>query len=399
MRTNIHTRLAETSAEAILAAVLATILAALAGFAVTPGRAASVYTAPDGTRIEVNTAGPWTAEQVHAMLVENGLNAQIGATLTVRVQDDQPSSASVSARREDGRFVGANSVIVLQGIGSTFANSPDATLAHEFGHVWTLYHLYMTQQGDWGKWLETRGLVGDSRLDSSYAWSASEMIADDYRLVLGSALAVSQKPWYINPEVAHPAAVPGLREFFNDVWAAQPSVPVPTAPVSPQPTGPTSEPSIAASPPAETPVPTPRATPSPASTPTPTPSVPSTSSPEPTATPTWTPEPPQVTPTPSPVLQETLVQGIAVNPSPVRRMGEVAFSLAARSTVHVTISNGMGEVVRQLARTEFGAGTWALAWDRTNDRGQRVPKGTYVVQVVAGSGGAADTDVVSVSVR
>ena len=44
--------------------------------------------------------------------------------------------------------------------------------------MWTLYHLYLSRQGDWSSYLSARGLEGDSRLDTSYAWSRTEIIAD-----------------------------------------------------------------------------------------------------------------------------------------------------------------------------------------------------------------------------
>ena len=96
---------------------------------------------------------------------------------------------------------------------------PDCIVAHEYGHAGTLHHLYMSQHGDWSSYLAARGLAGDPRVDSSYNWSKDEMIADDYRMLFGSAAAVAQAG-YINSEVADPRTVPGLRDFLLTGWAA-----------------------------------------------------------------------------------------------------------------------------------------------------------------------------------
>jgi hypothetical protein len=76
----------------------------------------------------------------------------------------------------------------------------------------------MSHAGDWSSYLTARGLSGDSRVDSSYAWSKREMIADDYRLLFGTPTAVSQST-YINPDVPDPRTVPGLKQWFSTVWA------------------------------------------------------------------------------------------------------------------------------------------------------------------------------------
>lgn len=174
---------------------------------------------PEGTTIEINTAGPWTTDQIYRMLLENGLNATVGPTLTVKVQDVYPSQVASGASSVGGRYTGFSATMYLKGVDSAFANVPDAQLAHEFGHVWTGYHLYMSQNGDWGSYLTKRGLAGDSRLDTAYHWDRGEIIAEDYRLLFGSAAAIQQRPWHMNTEIPDPRNVPGLRDFFTQVWA------------------------------------------------------------------------------------------------------------------------------------------------------------------------------------
>ena len=82
-----------------------------------------------------------------------------------------------------------------------------------------MYHLYMTRQGDWSPWLPARGLAGDSRVDSSYNWSKNEMIADDYRMLFGTAAAVSQAA-YINASATDPRLV-GACETSSSGWSSR----------------------------------------------------------------------------------------------------------------------------------------------------------------------------------
>ena len=109
-----------------------------------------------------------------------------------------------------------------------FTVQPDAQLAHEYGHAWTLYHLYLDRQLDWSSYLGTRWsaadgsttLATDQRLETSYVWAKAEIIADDYRLLFGSALAVSQRNAHMNPDIPDPRNVPGLGDFLRTRWAA-----------------------------------------------------------------------------------------------------------------------------------------------------------------------------------
>lgn len=187
----------------------------------TTGDAKSLLT-PEGTHIEIDSAGAWTTDQVYEMLKENGLDATVGSTLTVKVQDSYPSQAVVTPIQDaDGRYTAFHATIYLQGVdSSSFVTQPDATVGHEFGHVWTLYHLYMTQQGDWSGYLKARGLEGDPRLESDYSWSRREIIADDYRLLFGSASAISERDGHLNQQIPDPRNVAGLRTYLQDVFGA-----------------------------------------------------------------------------------------------------------------------------------------------------------------------------------
>ena len=167
------------------------------------------------------------------MLLDNAAGpgdfAKVAPTLTVNVQDTYASSTGTSATTSStGTYVGFRATVYLKGVSSTFASQPDAQLAHEYGHAWTLYHLYMTRQGDWSTYLDSRWdsvdgsvkLSADSRLDGSYTWDRKEIMADDYRLLFGTATAVSQRNAHLNPEIADPRNQPGLKSFFLSGWAS-----------------------------------------------------------------------------------------------------------------------------------------------------------------------------------
>ena len=357
----------------------------------------STWTSPEGTRIEIDTAGPWTIDGVYAMLVENGLDATVGATLTVRVQDTYASQTSGSTSTSGGRYSSYRSVITLKGVDSNFASKPNAILAHELGHAWAMYHLYVTQQGDWGAYLAFRGLTGDPLLDSSYSWSKNELIADDYRLVLGSASAETEMPGYINALAPHPSTFEGFADWFRGVWAGGTAVPAPSATPGPLATTP---------PPASTPAPTaPPASPAPSAAPTATAAptaeptaVPSTPAPtpEPTAAPTAT---PAATPEPTPAPAADLVTGLSASPTVVVTKTTISFRLAATGLVEIRIVNKRGQPIRALVAGSMAEGAASLEWDRTNDRGQKVAKGAYRLEVRSTVGSATELDTLTLTVR
>ena len=187
-----------------------------------PASTALSMTTPEGARIEVAPDVPgWTAQQVYDLLKPNAYQLSlIGPSLTVKVQTQYASQTTSGVAQSGGVYSNFLAVIYLRANGSsTFDFRPDQIVAHEYGHVWTTYWLYMKQQGSWTAYLQARGLLGDSRVDSSYNWSKSEMAADDYRMLFGTAKAISQSG-YINTQAIDPRyVVPGLKEFFVNSWA------------------------------------------------------------------------------------------------------------------------------------------------------------------------------------
>jgi hypothetical protein len=153
---------------------------------------------------------------------------RIAPSLTIRVRDDVTTMSYTSASTSGGVWQGFTARMDLDGDGGYFFTTPDAGVAHEFGHVWMEYHRYIDQQTNWStytraRWTTADGastLATDSRTDSTYSWSKGEISADDYRLLFGSATAQSQRG-HLNQSIPDPRNVPGLRETMLGAWSGR----------------------------------------------------------------------------------------------------------------------------------------------------------------------------------
>jgi hypothetical protein len=63
---------------------------------------------------------------------------------------------------------------------------------------------------------------------------------------------------------------------------------------------------------------------------------------------------------------------------------QIVFSLPQREKVHLEIFNVLGQRVRELLNAPREQGQHAITWDGTNDTGQRVAAGIYVMRLRAG---------------
>jgi len=187
---------------------------------------------PEGVRIAVCTSvGGWTTTSIYNLLKPNALDlALIGPHVTVQVQTGNPSSAGASASCCDagGGYYGFGSVIVVNpNSNSSFSAAPDALMAHEYGHAWTYYWMYMNpaNAGSWAaydsfRWASAGGaqvLAQSASLNTSYSWMDYEMAADDYRRLFGTPAAQSQLA-FLNAGVPDSQQVTGLAAFFLDTW-------------------------------------------------------------------------------------------------------------------------------------------------------------------------------------
>jgi Bacterial Ig domain len=187
-----------------------------------PAGVADQLVTPEGATIQVYSGvSGWTAQQVYDLLKPNAYQlALIGPHLTVKVQTTYNTFTTTSAGTSGGVYASFNATMYLDArSNSLLLTRPDATIAHEYGAVWSMYHLYLTEQGNWTLWLQARGLLNDPRVDSSDVWSKGEMIADDYRMLFGTQAAQSEMS-YVNPDVPDPRSVSGLKDFFVNVWGA-----------------------------------------------------------------------------------------------------------------------------------------------------------------------------------
>jgi hypothetical protein len=69
-------------------------------------------------------------------------------------------------------------------------------------------------------YLDARGLLGDPRIGTSYAWNPKELIAEDYRQLFGTPGARSARP--LNGEIAAAGDVPGLSAFLAGAFRSAP---------------------------------------------------------------------------------------------------------------------------------------------------------------------------------
>lgn len=91
-------------------------------------------------------------------------------------------------------------------------------MEHEYGHAWSLYRYYMSENSSWARYLQARGLAGDSRVDNGqYMWSTSEIIADDYRLLFGTQ-AAQDETGQMNYLIPDARTMAGLKDFLAGSW-------------------------------------------------------------------------------------------------------------------------------------------------------------------------------------
>lgn len=180
-------------------------------------------TFPDGLTVTDEAVNDkFTIGKVRRWLLSAGLTPNIAKRLHVYLQSRYASQASASVAGSGGTYTSFAASIYLKVPRSSFTSQPHSTITHEYGHVWAYWQLYMVNQGKWDRYLDFRGLAGDPRLDSSYAWDRDEIIAEDWRLTGTFTTAISQRPSHLNGEIPHPKDVPGLGVFLRETWTKPP---------------------------------------------------------------------------------------------------------------------------------------------------------------------------------
>jgi hypothetical protein len=232
----------------------------------------STFTGPQGLRAE-SYNDVVTAKELYDIAVA-GLVGREAPYVTLRMDKTAVSATAATAFNDGTRFTTYSAVsdVAYQSWLDGAAN----TLSHEYGHAWSLYNAYLVQQDpDLTAYLKFRGLYGDPRLNTDHAWSAREMLAEDYRQLLGAPAGRSAPQE--NYDIPTAADVPGLATWLRDTFTVPPAGSTPTPSPSASPST-SSTPSPSASP---TSSPSPAASPSPSATPTPSASSSATASPSP----------------------------------------------------------------------------------------------------------------------
>jgi hypothetical protein len=289
------------------------------------GQPVSAFTGPTGLRVE-SYNDVVAALSVHDQLASGLLGGEAGATL-VRFGLDTTNHTRSSWGGTPGTFMGYTATV--NAAYRTWVSDAGASLAHEYGHAWSMYQTLIAQQDDTlAAYLAARGLAGDPRLGSDVYWQPRELVAEDYRQLLGPAAGRARPQ--ANTQLPPAAEVPGLADWLREVF------PTPVA---------ASGGGSGATPP----------------------------------------------PAPAPVTLQ--VSALSISPLPVSTSAVIAFGLNLAAAVDVRVVDLRGRVVRTLAAgVPAAAGQVSLGWDRRDDRGRKVKAATYrlLVHAVDASGAAAD---------
>ena len=177
-------------------------------------RPLSQATGPEGLRVLSYTDAVDATSVASALTQGSGVGAEAASTV-VRFGLGDRSYCATSLSGAPGAWTGQSADCYVDY--RSWLEQKDAILFHEYGHAWSGYHEHVTQQdGDWSSYLAARGLAGDPRIGSGYAWYPEELIAEDYRQLLGSptARAMPQS----NSDIPAAEDVPGLADFLRSTY-------------------------------------------------------------------------------------------------------------------------------------------------------------------------------------
>ncbi|TMK17329.1 MAG: hypothetical protein E6G68_08930 [Actinobacteria bacterium] len=146
-----------------------------------PAAPIASFVAPNGLRVQTYNDAVAPQEIADAVMA-GSVGVEAGSVL-IRFALGSTSATATSVVNRGGVYEDflATSSISFE----SWLSNPSAIVGHEYGHAWSWYHAYMTQHDEtMAAYLAARGLSGDARVGSSYAWSTAEMIAEDYRQLL-----------------------------------------------------------------------------------------------------------------------------------------------------------------------------------------------------------------------
>jgi hypothetical protein len=230
------------------------------------GSPLDTYTGPQGLRVE-SYDDVISAKRLYDAVLQGNVGPEAGK-VTVRFDITASSMTNTSISATAGRYDGFSAVSNVDYV--SWLDGSDTTLVHEYGHAWSLYRAYLLQQDPaMTSYLKARGLYGDPRVGSTYAWATNEMVAEDYRQLLGSPTAATAAQ--TNSDIPLASNVPGLKEFLVGAFSTAAGSSSPSPSPSPSATPTASAPASPAPSPTATPTASPAPTTSPTASPSPSP--------------------------------------------------------------------------------------------------------------------------------
>jgi hypothetical protein len=338
-----------------------------------------------------------SAQTIYDTLMTGTIGSE-ARSVTVRFDwNTGSSSTTTSVNYSNGMYSGYAAISYVTY--DSWLDTGDATLAHEYGHAWGSYYAYMVQQDPTLQaYLTARGLWGNPNLNSSLSWNQWELLADDYRQLLGPPDARSYTP--MNGSIPAAAQVSGLGNFLANVFT-QGAPPTNTA-----------APSLSGS----------------AAVGQTLTCNPGSWTGSPTFTYRWSRDGSPIAgatartyaatygdgghalsctvtatsasgsgtaATPAVTLVALALSAVSISPAPVKTSGKVAFTLSAPASVTAQILNSSGAVVGTvISQAAEPAGPSGATWSRPKN----VKAGTYTLRIVASAGGGSATSSSSFSV-
>jgi hypothetical protein len=182
------------------------------------GSPITAYVGPTGLKVEsYNDVVP--ASAIYDRLLAGSLVGLESSRITVRFDLTKTGSTSAMAIHANGVYAdyqATSNITYLSWLDG------DGELFHEYGHAWSLFYAYVVQQDpSLTAYVAARGLAGDTRVGTSYAWDPHELVAEDYRQLFGSATA--RAIVQMNREIPAAKDVPGLAEFLSTAFTAPPT--------------------------------------------------------------------------------------------------------------------------------------------------------------------------------
>ncbi len=175
----------------------------------------SMYTTPEGVVINLYVSTV-TTQQVYNYLLAAGLQANVKLTRVDIVDTGMSMSSYGGSCNTDLTSCWAYNGAIQIPDDNVLSSTVNYSFAHEYGHVWSNFYRWTYWKGSWDAYLQARGLLGDSRLNSTKCWQPAELIAEDYRQLFGAAEARTKA--LCVRDIPAASAVAGLRDFLGMTW-------------------------------------------------------------------------------------------------------------------------------------------------------------------------------------